>query len=367
MRDKRFYHPELDVLRFVAFLFIFLDHGGGAFHSRIADLLSEAFRLGLPLFFVLSSYLISELLLRERETVGTVHIRAFYLRRILRIWPLYFTALACSYIAGLLGRGFFPASALIAFITLSGNWYSYTHNMLLPGVGILWSISVEEQFYLVWPVLLKLGSQAEIKVTICLLVAVSSVALLYSSYVGINPTRLWFNSFFQFGYFALGAGLCLAVRKRAYRPSKAHRAYLLLTFVGCFAGLIFFAALIASNHSLPAAYLTSTFAALLAVASLTLFLAFFNYHVSESSYLVRLGRISYGLYVFHLFALEISEASLRHLHRLDVLKPILSLALALLLTIILAHLSYAVLELPFLRLKRRFTFVQSRTDMGTQM
>src|SRR4051812_24548209 len=87
------YHPELDILRFGAFFLVFVFHavGRGSW---------SGFRTGgygVDLFFVLSSYLITEILLREQRTLGKFDIRAFYARRILRIWPLYFVFLALTF------------------------------------------------------------------------------------------------------------------------------------------------------------------------------------------------------------------------------------------------------------------------------
>ena len=84
--------------------------------------------MGLCLFFTLSAYLICDLLLRERETTGTIRIRAFYWRRILRIWPLYFGIT----IVYALGGRFFPSlhmepGRVFAYFLLAGNWYIALH------------------------------------------------------------------------------------------------------------------------------------------------------------------------------------------------------------------------------------------------
>ena len=106
--NDRFYHPELDALRFVAFLAVFIHHALPRDASLyIANGLSpavtqwlltakEAGAFGLDLFFALSAYLITELLLREHAQRGSFSIPAFYVRRALRIWPLYFTFLALT-------------------------------------------------------------------------------------------------------------------------------------------------------------------------------------------------------------------------------------------------------------------------------
>src|SRR5271163_828203 len=96
----RFYRPELDCLRFFAFFAVFVFHSPGgdaayyaARHVPHPELVAGAIsggRFGVDLFFLLSAYLITELLLREQERFGKLDVRKFYARRILRIWPLYF-------------------------------------------------------------------------------------------------------------------------------------------------------------------------------------------------------------------------------------------------------------------------------------
>ena len=92
---ERFYLPELDVLRFFAFFAVFLCHvapDGPAFYDSHGALgrLGASGAFGVDLFFTLSGYLLTSLLLREREQSGDVNLRAFYARRTLRIWPLYY-------------------------------------------------------------------------------------------------------------------------------------------------------------------------------------------------------------------------------------------------------------------------------------
>ena len=165
---KSFYRPELDLLRFLAFFPIFFAHlvpmegqyyGGhhlSAFGGKVVIATAYCGLAGLNLFFVLSAFLISNLLLREREVNGTVNLRAFYIRRILRIWPLYFFAIALGFCwqfidpSQHLGRTY-----IVAFLLLAGNWpfvfLGNTNSFMAP----LWSVSVEEQFYLAWPLFLR--------------------------------------------------------------------------------------------------------------------------------------------------------------------------------------------------------------------
>ncbi len=147
------YYPQLDGLRALAVLLVM------AWHFLPYDnLFRDSYRwgwFGVRLFFVLSGFLISGILLREKQTeakVGSV-LYAFYARRALRIFPLYY-----AYILLLL----FTTKAMAAYFP----WFAlYLHNILMfdreslsivPGASILWTLAIEEQFYLVWPLVLLL-------------------------------------------------------------------------------------------------------------------------------------------------------------------------------------------------------------------
>lgn len=358
--QKKFYRPELDVLRFAAFLLVFFDHGSGSFHSALAAKIGEASRVGLQLFFILSSYLISELLLREREKTGTIHIQSFFLRRVLRIWPLYFFFIGAVYVAGRFHHGYFPTGALLAFVALAGNWYIYAYGFLAFAVGILWSISVEEQFYLLWPFLVRAGGARALKLVIPFVFAVSALAIWYAGHHALGVNKYWTNSLIEFQYFAVGAVLALLLHRREFQPSAVGRTLLFGGFVAAFLLLVFRFPVAAPDRVIATPGLFAAFL-LLGIAGVCLFLGFYGVKSFPAErVLVYLGRISYGLYVFHLFALQACEALLRrsHLHRATY--AIVQLSMALAVTVAMAALSYRILETPFLKLKSRFTFVHSR-------
>src|SRR6185437_12176413 len=137
-RDTQpYYRPELDALRFFAFLAVLIHHGPET--PRIGG-------FGLSMFFMLSAYLITELLTREREQTGTISWRLFFIRRSLRIWPLYFAVvfLLADHRAWLV---------LVLFIA---NWSQADPGRL---AAPLWSLSIEEQFYLFWPPVMKFRAE----------------------------------------------------------------------------------------------------------------------------------------------------------------------------------------------------------------
>lgn len=212
-----FYRPELDLLRLFAFLCVFLVH-----MPPMGDIPHEwAFKhvgsFGVCLFFFLSSYLIAELLLREKEREHTVHLKAFYLRRILRIWPLYFGFLPVCWLFGLIFHEFHVGRGqLFAFIFLAGNIYTsifgWTKGPLFP----LWSISNEEQFYLCIPVLAKLYGRRGVMFASLALLPVSYLTIAVLAYHGANVDHgIWANSLVQFQFFAGGGLTAVLLRGRA--------------------------------------------------------------------------------------------------------------------------------------------------------
>jgi peptidoglycan/LPS O-acetylase OafA/YrhL len=143
--------PSLDGLRAISISFVLLGHLSGTRNLPV-DLrwtgVLDLANLGVRVFFVISGYLITGLLMRERDRVGTVHLGRFYLRRTLRIFPAYYAYLAVI--------GFCAIGGLIVvpWIDLT-HALTYTENYNVPPnswyVGHTWSLSVEEQFYLLWP------------------------------------------------------------------------------------------------------------------------------------------------------------------------------------------------------------------------
>jgi peptidoglycan/LPS O-acetylase OafA/YrhL len=346
-----FYRPELDCLRFFAFLGVFVHHtipkDPSFFKAHGLPVMlsnfSYAGAFGVDLFFCLSAYLITELLLREKEQTGHLNVTAFYIRRILRIWPLYFFFVSLAY-----GMTYFDTSQvftgrqLLMFLLLAGNWASavtYLNSVVAP----LWSVSVEEQFYLLWPLAVSKASRRQI-LTIC--VALIVVAFVWRSLVqqlAAHPHDLIWNGTFSY-LDALSYGIILGVVENR-RPLSTWTRF----------GL---AALGLSAWFAAASFRTrgDVMLALAAIGSALLLRATVGLRV-RSRVLIKLGTVSYGLYVYHeLFVLLLS----RIVPKPSALGFIAWWFSCLGCTVVAALASYRWLESPFLRLKKRFTIVKSK-------
>ena len=370
---QSFYHPELDILRFFAFFAVFLHHGlprnasfyidAGLSPTATQWLLAgkSAGAFGVDLFFALSAFLITELLRREYVSRGKFSLSNFYIRRALRIWPLYFTFLAAVVflIPHILPDEKFGLAYVISFALFFGNWICVTSGLPFSVASPLWSISVEEQFYLGWPLLLRVFGMNLIKqLAIGMLTVALAVRVLLAA-LGVEDAGVWCNTLARLDPIALGALLAFVLRGRTPHLNTGYR---LLLCGLAMASLLLVGRYLSKDG--PTSIISYVISALASVSLLVAFLTTNSrlLYRAPFTWLAYLGRISYGLYVFHLFALTLMSELL--------VIPVLQIQLnferrllfSFLLTIILAAVSYRLLELPFLRLKKRFSYKASGAE-----
>jgi peptidoglycan/LPS O-acetylase OafA/YrhL len=370
---ERFYHPELDVLRFFAFLFIFVHHSiphEPAFYTKmgvapafaaILSAIGAAGAFGVPLFFLLSSYLVTELLLRERALRGRIDLKAFYIRRFLRIWPLYlaFLALAWSMQWWIPGQHI-GWRAMLAFLFLAGNWWvvfvGFPSSVIFP----LWFISLQEQFYLFWPTAMRKLSERAIIIAAVIMLAIASLSRWYLALQHTWESRLWANTFVQLDGIALGIIFAVLLAGRAPRLAPLHRAALFAGGATCFflAGSYF---VIKGDPLTVSRVLLGYPVAALGAAAI--FLATLRPSAASHGWLFRafayLGQISFGLYVFHIIGLMTSDYTVQHQDS-SLGRYLFRNSVAFAVTVVLASISYRWFETPFLTLKKRFSQVPSR-------
>jgi peptidoglycan/LPS O-acetylase OafA/YrhL len=365
----RFYRPELDVVRFVAFLFVFLHHllprapdsTTAALPDWFAQVLfqaAEASKFGLSLFFTLSAYLICELLIREREATGCLQTKKFYIRRILRIWPLYFACLAIVLVIAFLPGGHRDSVVWAAWSAiLLGNWYIVFFSWPATSMDILWSISIEEQFYLFAPWAIRFFNKSVLCYFGILLIASANVWLFFLGRFDVLNRSIWTNSFVQFENFAAGLLMCLFLRRWPIRVSIWQRFVLV---AGSF--ICWYSASHNFNIVTPGSWPLIRSYGLATSGSLLLLVAFLGIDRKMlPAWAIYLGRISYGLYVFHSLVIHTVDVPFRHHEPLfGSTMMLLKGSAALGLTILIASLSYRFFETPFLKMKKHHEVIASR-------
>jgi peptidoglycan/LPS O-acetylase OafA/YrhL len=359
--QQRFFKPELDVLRFLAFLAVFLHHSlpnakegwSRTWPDRFSEWAAAAMTagaFGVDLFFLLSAYLITTLLLREHRERGRIAVGSFYVRRALRIWPLYYVFLAITIwiVPLVMTREFLRPEYIVAFCLFAGNWIcakgGYPGSVAAP----LWSVSIEEQFYLVWPLLLSwTGTRGLVPISGGVL-ALATGARLWLAAQHTGHPGVWCNTFAHLDPIAIGA--ILAVRFQDSEPTIGRGRRPVLFLSGAVAWMV--AARFGALKGWDSVW-TYPVVTLGSVAMLISFLGALPQGRRWPGFgaLTHLGRVSYGLYVFHVLAIGLMWEQ-KSLGSLQV-------PAAFALTVVLALVSYQWLERPFLKLKERFAAVPS--------
>ncbi|MBB6240232.1 peptidoglycan/LPS O-acetylase OafA/YrhL [Pedobacter sp. AK013] len=377
MSINRYYKPELDVLRFCAFLFVFFVHRldlapvdtDKYFWEYHLSLLGN---YGVPLFFFLSSFLITELLQRENMHFGKIDIKSFYIRRILRIWPLYFTFFFVMVLLTHTTNAFssaIPPKAQLAFTFFAGNWYITFNEWQSYCINPLWSVSVEEQLYILLPlIMLFTGKKGTIAFSI-LSILVAYIAIVYYAQKptdGFNGQ--WTNSFVQFQFFAAGILLAIFLKGRMPKWNAAVRIGLFAAGIVCWLIASMVCEVTADAPHLNTVTQSVSGWLLILIGVTSMFLSLYgasSKHMPQV--LVYLGRISYGMYIFHITIYWITYTIFKN--ELAALSKTLGLAdwqntigfiIAFITTVMLASLSYRYFEKLFLKLKKRYTLIPSR-------
>lgn len=368
-RAERFYRPELDALRFFAFLGVFIFHAAPRtmdFYTAahiplwLGNLFIATFgagAYGVDLFFALSAYLITSLLLRERAATGALDLRGFYVRRILRIWPLYLAFVAfAAVMAMVIPQQQLPLRYVIGYCLLAGNWVYVFHGLPASFAIPLWTVSIEEQFYLAWPLALR---KATVQTMAAIAVGLLFLANVWRVWLAISTApidAMEYNTFTRLDPIALGILIALFGYKL---PQLSRRQRITLLCGGVATWIAVYAFSVSSNLPKFSTWRMALGHPLTALASVAILLSAMGSQnpFLRNKLLLYLGKISYGLYVIHEFAHFCATRLIRASTPLTVMAQS---AAGLTLTILLAAASYRWLESPFLRLKERFAHVQSR-------
>jgi peptidoglycan/LPS O-acetylase OafA/YrhL len=370
MSSKVFF-PNLNGIRFIAAFAVIIHHiEQTRFIFKISNFwfvpaVEVVGKLGVVLFFVLSGFLITYLILKEKEVTKTIAVKEFYIRRVLRIWPLYFLIAFLGFFvlpnfealhmpgwSSELSRHFLVK--IILYVLILPN-LALTLFAPVPFASQAWSIGVEEQFYLIWPVLLKIFKKI-INMLLGVIVVYLAIKFLLIGIKAAKPDLPYmkmvinFWRMFSIDCMAIGgiAAWALFEKKTAILNILFNKYIQLFTY----AVLVIF---IAKGVYVP--YFHYEFYAILFAILILNLAANPNSILSlENKVFNYLGKVSYGLYMFHQLAIIIS------LKTLEIILPdnhIAHYLLAIALTVIFASLSYYFFELRFIKRKVKFSKVLS--------
>lgn len=322
------HRPALDGLRGVAVLLVLVTH----FDNPTTSPCTGAGVMGVTVFFTLSGFLITSLLLDEKSRTGRVSLLGFYRRRALRLFPALFVAVAASLLLGVVSVGM--AASVVAY---ASNWFAIAH----PGINGLshtWSLGIEEQFYLAWPPLVLLamrrgsGTLMRMALFAALLSTIEYLVLLDAEGLAARVTEATDT---RVGGILLGCALAAWMHGRPEHKSRPLLAGVLL------AAMVVF---IPSHGPIWAIPVVVPFMTCVVI-----------YSVAQGQGVAWLatpamrfiGRRSYGIYVWHFPVLAFGWNILADW----AWQPRAAVLLAVGLTV--AMLSWRYVERPFLRMKDR--------------
>ncbi len=358
MAQKGFHLKGLNGIRAIAALSVVLSHtfiGLDNFGIKKIEGGWDFASYGVTMFFTLSGFLITYLLLKEKANFKTVSIKDFYVRRVLRIWPLYYFYLILVVIILLLN---FPGTlpgGLPYYLFLGANIASAL-GLSLPLLTHYWSLGVEEQFYLFWPWLVKLFNPLK-SITIFIALFLSIKLLLRIS----MPQSLLYQFVYgtRFDCMAIGA-LWSILLAGSNTSGFVNLVFNRITQVLSW-GILLLAA--TGKFKIPDFINHDVFS--VATANIILNVAFNKNTLIglENKVFDFLGKISFGIYVYHVMIIYLLGLLLRG--RMNFIEGpvrlILLLAIILISTITVAWLSYEFFEKPFLKFKNKFAKIQSHS------
>lgn len=349
--------PALDGLRGIACIMV-------VFYHNFPFLYRYLFFawLSMDIFFVLSGYLITDILCKT--FVRKNYLRNFYARRLLRVFPLYYLAifLFLVLIPSLVRMPFridYFTSNQIYFWLFLQNWLLIFNKTDQSFLNHLWSMAVEEQFYLLWPLVFAFIRKPKILITLLIILLLSFVTLrfwLWNSQLSSLP-------YFSFYSFTRIDGICIGcliglLQNTNTKFVEKYTAFIVLFFAAV--NFIFYFVNKQVGHSIP--YLLvgySTFSMLFGLLLYDLinhenswFTKFFNLRLLRF-----VGTISYGTYIFHwpvFLLLSHYLAKLPNLNSWVYNVQVFSSVVATIIAFIIGYLSYRYFEMKFLKLKRYF-------------
>lgn len=363
--------PELDGIRGLAILFVILYHyfavaipkGSGLAYKVIRQILSNGWS-GVDLFFVLSGFLITGILIDNREANN--YYKVFYIRRITRIFPLYYFFLLIFIILSSSSNNL-PVLNQELFINVLpiGSYFLYIQNFYMAIVGdfgneflaVTWSLAIEEQFYLLLPLLIRINKPNRFPITVLFFISIPLIlraSLPTGGYFDFVLTPWRFDSLF------MGAFLAVIYRSPNFLELLLRNIrYIKILFVAL---LVFFvySSIVEDLGSLDHLFIFSILYGCLIFLSLAEKDSSLT-KIARNRHLIFLGNISYGVYLFHQIINGLLHYGFfKQMPSIQDLPTVIVTLLSLLLTILISFISYRVFERRFINFGHRYSYENSQ-------
>jgi peptidoglycan/LPS O-acetylase OafA/YrhL len=366
MQQRLVFH-SFNALRFFACFRVFLQHFPKPEGNQFLNILFlKGGGMGVNFFFVLSGFLITYLLAHEYNNTGKINAKNYFLRRSLRIWPLYFLGVLIAYGNNFMEdhqpgetSGTYDPNPLFSFTFLE-NYHIIALDKAPNGspLATLWSICVEEHFYLLWLLIfLCLPVRHFIKTACCLwIIGIAYRLWFYWQF----PGKLYYDIdvISKLDYFCAGgiAGFMIATRTEATNRFVQRLPVVIRYGWTIMAILFFFTWQFYARGRVNSLYMPIISATLFAGLLLLVATSATFVHFSEKNIFSKLGTISYGMYVFHTVVIVVLLATFRKagIHLWDGGNYFLFIIAAFLLTVLISQLSWHYFESYFLRLKKKY-------------
>jgi peptidoglycan/LPS O-acetylase OafA/YrhL len=373
-KTKQVYFPNLDILRFVAaFMVIFVhayegwcgwfgkpgiltigDYKTLSTSGRFVDQFINNGSFGVDIFFLISGFLITYIMLVEKEKTGKIDFVKFYTRRTFRIWPLYFFLVA---ITPLLVKWLHKDQPDYLSVILFYNNFKtmYSEQWTFP-FAHYWSICIEEHFYLVWPFIVAFINNKKLPVVFWGVIFISIVSRAYFSSFGFSYMYLFLHTLSRIDVMAMGALVAYYHFKNPFKLTTplSIRIMLFLLFAAMYSyepynnwGGVFLACF--------RKYFYCGIVGFLMMNYLFNEKALFNF--KKKNILHYLGKISYGIYMYGNIVLIIAIEKIIVNNNIHNIYAYFSIVIGL--TLLIAAISYETLERYFLKLKTRFEVVKT--------
>ncbi len=362
------YIKQLDSIRAIAVIMVIISHWLP--NQNIFNRIPNG-QIGVDIFFVLSGFLISKILLDNRDkailqnTSTFTVLKNFYIRRSLRIFPIYYLTIIAVYIVTAYD-GTPIKDPFIYYATYTSNFYFFSQqswDVMLPH---LWSLAVEEQYYLIWPWLVLLVNRKYIlPVILCFIVIGIGSQLLVS---GLKMSRIL--TFTCFDAFGLGSLLAWGI---TYKKEKVPLYFKQLSIVAIIVFLYFLYSVTVKQWMVLSVRTT------VSILTLWLICYIYIYHQTDklrgtfilnNRLLIFIGKISYGIYLYHNIIPSMITEKYIDVYFNPLLpdffnvkyKMLLVIAENSILVIVISWLSFILIEKQFLKLKNRFNYIPKNTS-----